>query len=49
MSSIDNDDAPTSLWDDGRTKVIVGHILSTYPKLSPGAKFDKLFQTDANR
>ena len=49
MGSADNDDALASLWDDRRTKLIVGHVLSTYPKLSPGAKFDKLFQTDANR
>lgn len=40
---------PISLWKDDRTKYIVDRILATYPKLSAGDKFDKLFCTENNR
>jgi hypothetical protein len=40
---------PIRIWDHGCTKYIVNRILSTFPKLIAGAKFDKVFQTDTNR
>jgi hypothetical protein len=39
----------TKLWDDSRVKHVVQCILSTYSKLNPGEKFDKLFRTEATR
>ena len=44
----DNED-PVTFWDDPQVQFIVQCILSTYPKLAPGAKFDKLFRTEATR
>lgn len=44
---MDSDDPP-GLWDDPRVQYVVKCILSTYPKLAKGAKFDKLLQTEAN-
>lgn len=35
--------------EDGRTLFVQECILSTYPKLTRGAKFDKLFRTEQTR
>ncbi|KAK1747720.1 hypothetical protein QTG54_001683 [Skeletonema marinoi] len=40
-------DDPASIWDDPRVNFVVQCIQSTHSKLSPGAKFDKLFRTEA--
>ncbi len=40
---------PASIWANGCTNYIINRILLTFPKLSAGAKFDKAFQTEANR
>lgn len=36
-------------WEDPSLHYLVNRILSTFPKLSSGAKFDKVFKTDSNR
>jgi hypothetical protein len=38
-----------AFWDDPRVEFVVRCIQSTYSKLTPGPKFDKLFQTEATR
>ena len=38
-----------SFWTDGRTLFVQECILSTYPKLTRGAKFDRLFRTEQTR
>jgi hypothetical protein len=43
---VDGDD-PASFWDDPRVTFVVQCIQSTHSKLSPGAKFEKLFRTEA--
>lgn len=40
---------PASFWDDPRVRFIRKAVLATHPKLAPGAKFDKNFQTEATR
>lgn len=45
----DDDGDQASFWDDPRVQYVVKCILSTYPKVTPGAKFDKNFQTEATR
>ena len=47
MSSNKEEGEPT-LWNDDRTKYVIDRILSCYPKLSSGAKFDQQFRTEAN-
>ena len=41
----DNDSG--RFWDDPRVKFVIQCILSSFPKLTPGEKFDKLFRTEA--
>eukprot|EP00804_Cyclotella_cryptica_P025500 CCRYP_012000-RA/>CCRYP_012000-RA protein AED:0.01 eAED:0.01 QI:1390/1/1/1/1/1/4/5322/2834 len=41
------DDENPAIWDDPRVEFVVDSIQITHPKLSPGPKFDKLFQTEA--
>ena len=36
-------------WDDPRVEFVTQCILSSYPQLLLGEKFDKLFQTEATR
>lgn len=43
------EDGISSFWDDLRVEFVVQCIQSTYPKLAPGQKFDKLFKTEATR
>ena len=43
------DENDISFWNDGRTLFVQECILSTYPKLTRGAKFDKLFRTEQTR
>ena len=38
-----------NVWASSRSKFVENRILVTFPKLSSGAKFDKAFQTEANR
>ena len=37
------------LWKEKRTLYVKNKIFSTYPKIVPGVKFDKTFETDENR
>ena len=38
-----------SIWESPCTQFVVNRILVTFPKLTPGAKFDKAFRSEGNR
>jgi len=44
-----DDDGAVDIWASPCTQFVLNRILVTFPKLSLGAKFDKAFQTEANR
>ena len=44
-----DDEGETTIFDSPAVAYIKKKIFSTYPKLTPGAKFDKLLNTEENR
>ena len=46
---VDDDNDDVDIWSSARVQFLVNRILVTFPKLNPGAKFDKAFRTEANR
>ena len=46
---VGDDDDTMDIWANECTEYIICRIFLTFPKLNRGDKFDKIFQTDANR